>query len=320
MRVVFFGSPEFAIPPLRRLLDAGYDVVGVVTQPDRPAGRGRKLVPPPVKAFALERGLRVLQPARVSAPETVAELQALAPDVGVLAAFGQLLKQPVLDVPPLGILNIHASLLPRWRGASPVTAAILAGDEETGATVMRVVLELDAGPVLDAVRLPIHATDTAGTLTAHIAEAGADLLLRVLPPYAAGELMPRPQDEALATYAPRVRRQDARIDWTRESAVQVWRKVRAYNPWPTAWTTVEGALLRILEAVPLADHRSVGEPGTVYACAGAEAPMLSDAGFCVVTADGDLAVVQVQGAGGKPMRASAYLRGHRELVGKRLGT
>jgi len=321
MRVLFFGSPDFALPALRALLASGYDVVAVVTQPDRPAGRGRRLMPPPVKALALEHGLRVLQPAKVSAPAVVAELRALAPDVGVLAAYGQLLKPPVLEVPRLGILNIHASLLPRWRGASPVTAAILAGDEDTGATIMRIVPELDAGPVLDAVRLRIDAADTAGTLTARIAEAGAELLLRVLPRYAAGELVPRPQDEALATYAPRVRREDARIEWARESAEQVWRKVRAYNPWPMAWTTVDGAPLRIVEALPLAGgKRYEAEPGTVYTFTRAEEPTLSEAGFCVVTADGDLAVEQVQGAGGRPMRASEYLRGHRELVGKRLGT
>ena len=193
------GSPEFAVPSLRALIDAGHEVVAVFTQPDRPAGRGQKLAPPPVKAVALEYGLDVRQPPSISAPDVVEEIRPMQPDLGVIAAYGQLLKQRLLDVPPLGILNVHASLLPRWRGAAPVSAAILAGDAESGATIMRVVRELDAGPMLAHARVPIRPSDTTGTLTEKIAEAGAELLVKVLPRYHAGELMPSEQDASLVT-------------------------------------------------------------------------------------------------------------------------
>jgi methionyl-tRNA formyltransferase len=316
MRVVFMGSPEFALPALRALIESEHNVVAVYTQPDRPAGRGRKLVPPPVKALALDRGLTVRQPASISKPEAVAELREFAPDVGIIAAYGQILKQRVLDVPPLGVLNIHASLLPRWRGASPISAAILAGDAETGATIMQVRLALDAGPMLGSVRVRIGPDDTTGTLTERIAEAGAKLLVDVLPKWASGEIRAREQDDALATYAPSIKKTDALIDWTCETAESAWRKVRAYNPWPIAYSYLDGQPMRLLESVPLA-HRSQAEPGTLVAIEGVEGAA-PGAGFAVATKDCDLGVVTVQGPGGKPMPAPAYLRGHREITGKRL--
>ena len=307
MRIVFMGSPEFALPSLRALIAAGHEIVGVYTQPDRPAGRGRAMVPPPVKALALEHGLRVFQPKRISRPEHVEALRALGPDVGVIAAYGQILKQPVLDVPPLGILNVHASLLPRWRGAAPITAAILAGDAESGATIMKVELALDAGPMLAATRVPIAADDTTGTLTSRIAEAGAALLVDVLPRWAAGNIDARPQDDALATYAPQIEKSDGLIHWERDSAAQIERQVRAYQPWPVAYTLLDGQPLRVLEASVIGAVG--GAPGTIAVDSGA---------LVIAAAEGALVIERLQPPGGKPMRARDYLNGHREIIGKRL--
>ncbi len=308
MRIVFMGSPEFALPALRRLIESEHDVVGVYTQPDRPTGRGRKLAPPPVKALALEHGLPVFQPKSISTSGSVEQMRALVPDIGVIAAYGQILRQPVLDVPRLGILNVHASLLPRWRGAAPIPAAILAGDAETGATIMRVVLALDAGPMLDAVRVPIAPDDTTGTLTPKVAEAGASLLMEVLPRYERGEVAPVEQDDALATYAPQIEKTDALVHWDRDDVSTIARQVRAYNPWPMAYSYVDGQALRIVDAEALAGA-SVRDPGTI---------MMSDQGFAISAIGGALAVRGVQPPGGKIMTASAYLNGHREIIGKRM--
>ncbi|MBF6599467.1 MAG: methionyl-tRNA formyltransferase [Dehalococcoidia bacterium] len=316
MRIVFLGSPQFALPTLRRLVESEHEVVAVFTQPDRPVGRGRKTSPPPVKTLALERGIDVRQPRSISKSEVVAELRRLAPDLAVIAAYGQILKQPVLDVPPLGVLNVHASLLPRWRGAAPVPAAILAGDAETGATIMQVRLALDAGPLLASARLPIAPADTTGTLTERIAQAGADLLIDVLPRYAAGRLTPVEQDEALATYAPRIEKADARLDWARDDAATVARKVRAYNPWPVACSTIDGEPLRILECIPIT-HPFDDEPGTIFAFGGVGEPPLFGAGFGVVAREGQVAVIAVQAPGGRAMMAAAYLNGHASIIGKR---
>ncbi len=315
MRILFMGSPDFALPTLRRLIESEHDVVGVFTQPDRPTGRGRKLAPPPVKTLALERDIPVYQPSSISRRESVEQIRVLAPDLGVIAAYGQLLKQPVLEVPPLGVLNVHASLLPRWRGAAPIPAAILADDAETGATIMKVVLALDAGPMLAAVRVPIVADDTAATLTPRIAEAGASLLVSMLSRYAAGEITPEPQDDSLATYAPQLTKEDGRIDWAAETAERIARKVRAYNPWPVAWTTLDGQVLRILEAVPLG--------GDAGATLGTVLPRRADddarVGLRVTVARGALGVIAVQPSGRPPMAAEAFLRGKPGVLGRALG-
>ena len=235
MRIVLLGSPAFTLPTLEALVASPHELVAIVTQPDRPAGRGHALVPPPVKVAALEHGLNVLQPQNVSAPESVAVIQALEPDVFVVAAYGQILRQRLLDVPKRGSLNVHASLLPRHRGASPIAAAILAGDDVTGVTVMEVVRALDAGPMVAKVEEPISPFDTTGSLEERLSRAGAELLARVLDPWAAGEIIAEPQDDALA---PMRRRSSARtplIDWTLP-AIEIWRRVRAFNPWPVAYT------------------------------------------------------------------------------------
>ncbi|MBI5288287.1 MAG: methionyl-tRNA formyltransferase [Chloroflexi bacterium] len=311
MRIVFMGSPEFALPSLQRLAESEHEVVGVFTQPDRPTGRGRRLAPPPVKALALEYGIPVFQPKSISRPDAVDQLRALAPDIGIIAAYGQILRQPVLDLPPLGILNVHASLLPRWRGAAPIPAAILAGDAETGATIMKVVLALDAGPILASVPVTITAADTTATLMPRVAEAGAALLLDVLPRYASGSLPPVPQDDDHATYSPQLTKEDGRIDWAAETAEHIARKVRAYNPWPIAFTTLEGQPLRILEARPAAKAPNAVRPGTVLAGAGN--------GFPVATIDGALEIVAVQPSGRRAMPAEAFQRGKPGLAGRLLG-
>jgi methionyl-tRNA formyltransferase len=308
MRIVFMGSPEFALPSLRALIEAKYEVIAVYTQPDRPTGRGRKLAPPPVKALALAHGLPVHQPRSISKPEAVEALRALRPDLGIIAAYGQILKQPVLDAFPLGVLNVHASLLPRWRGAAPIPAAILAGDARSGATIMRVALALDAGPMLARVEVPIAPDDTTATLTEKIAVAGARLLLEILPRYAAGALRPQEQDDALATYAPQIEKADALIDWSRESSARIERMVRAYDPWPVAYSYLAGAPLR-LHRVSVLPQRSGVAPGTIIA---------SGNGIAVAALDADVALLRVQGPGGKPMSGAEYCRGHREILGKRL--
>ena len=310
MRIVFLGSPEFALPTLRRLIASEHEVVAVFTQPDRPSGRGRRLAPPPVKALALEHGIPVHQPKSISRPEHVELLRSLRPDIGIIAAYGQILKQPVLDVPPLGILNVHASLLPRWRGAAPIPAAILAGDTETGATIMRVELALDAGPMLAQVSVPIAATDTAASLTPRIAEAGADLLMDVLPRWQSGAIKARAQDDALATYAPQIEKRDALIDPADEPAAVIERKIRAYNPWPVAYGLLEGQPLRIF-----ASHvgPAVGDapPGTLIAAEGA---------LALATCDGLLVIDTLQPPGGRAQSSRDYLNGHRDIVGRRLTT
>jgi len=229
--------------------------------------------------------------------------------MGVIAAYGQILRQPVLDVPPLGILNVHASLLPRWRGAAPIPAAILAGDHVTGATIMQVELALDAGPMLGSVEVPIAPNDTTASLTPRVAEAGAALLLELLPRWSEGSLKAMPQDDALATYAPQIMKSDAMIDWTRKDAHSIACMVRAYDPWPIAYTYVDGEPLRIHEARALSS-RGGSPPGTVA---------VSDVGFSVATAGDDLAVIRVQPAGRNVMAARDFARGRRDLHGKVLG-
>ncbi len=313
MHIVFMGSPEFALPSLQALIDSEHTVVGVFTQPDKPTGRGRKLAPPPVKALAESHNIPVFQPRSISSPRSVEQLRELQPDIGVIAAYGQILKQPVLDLPRLGVLNVHASLLPRWRGAAPIPAAILAGDTETGATIMQVVLALDAGPMLATKRVPIDDSDTTATLTPKVAEAGAALLLETLPAYERGPLSAVEQDDALSTYAPQLEKSDGRIDWAAESADQIWRKVRAYNPWPMAYTTIDGQPLRILECLPLED---VSLPaGRVAARNASDDPRI---GCRVGATPGAIGVITLQPSGRAAMPADAYVRGRRDLIGATL--
>lgn len=308
VRVAFMGTPEFAVPILQGLL-AEHEVLAVVTQPDRPAGRGRALKPPPVKALALAHGLPVFQPTKLRGDTSLLErLRDLAPQVIVVAAFGMLLPPEFLALPPKGCLNVHASLLPRHRGAAPIPAAILAGDRETGVTIMLMDEGLDTGPILSQAPCPIREDDTAGTLSERLAQLGRDLLLETLPKWITGEIVPRPQDEEAATYAPPVRVADAEILWTKP-AERLAREVRAFHPWPGSYTFWQGQRLKVLRARP-AEGDVDGVPGQV---------VLLEGRLGVITGDGILVLEEVQPAGKRPMAAEAFLRGQRGLVGSTLG-
>jgi methionyl-tRNA formyltransferase len=270
-----------------------------------------------LKTAALERGLTVLQPENVSAPEALDALTALTPDVIVVAAFGQILRQRVIDLPKRGIVNVHASLLPRHRGASPVPAAILAGDEATGATILEVVRALDAGPIIAQAEEPISPYDTTGSLEPRVAALGARLLGDVLDPWAAGRILATPQDEAVSTYAPMLKREEARIDW-RLPAAGLWRRVRAFNPWPVAYTTFDGADLRVLNAWPV-EGESGEPPGTVLPLEALPSEARAAESFSVQTGDGRLALLTVQRPGKRALSGVEFLRGQPRLIGAVLG-
>jgi methionyl-tRNA formyltransferase len=324
MRVVFFGSPDYALPTLRLLLDSPeVEVVAVVTQPDRPRGRSGAALPTPVAQLARDAGIETLTPERVRR-DTTERLSALEPAVGVLAASGHILPTHLLEAFPHGVLNVHASLLPRYRGASPVAAAILAGDAEAGASIMLVVRELDAGPVVATVTTPIGPLDTTGTLTERIAELGALRMLEVLPQWVAGEIDAMPQDEALTSYAPRLAKQDGLLDWS-APAGELWRQVRAFQPWPLATTRYRGEAFTVHDAWPLDDDLDV-PPGTVVAGDGAVLSSLEGthpdartALAVVACGQGALALLRVQRAGKRPLDIEEYLRGDGALIGARLG-
>ena len=297
-KIVFMGSPDFSIPAMRALAEV-YPIVGVVTQPDRPAGRGRVLTPPPVKRLALELGLPLIQPERLRQPEAMAQLQAWAPDVIVVAAFGQILRPAVLELPRFGCVNVHASLLPRWRGAAPIQAALLHGDAETGITIMRMDAGVDTGPTLSQRALPIQPDDNAGSLSERLAALGGELLLETLPAYLSGELAPQPQEDAGATYAPMLNKADGQLDFS-QPAEALARRVRAFNPWPGAFTIWQGQMLKIQRAHAVPTPCAV--PGQTVIYQGLPA-------FC--TSDGLLALDELQPAGKKPQPGKAFLQGAR---------
>lgn len=307
MRLVFMGTPTFAVTSVEALLRAGHEIAAVYTQPDRPAGRGQGVQTSPVKRAALAAGLPVRQPRSLRPAEETTALAALQPQAIVVAAYGLLLPQAVLDIPPLGCLNVHPSLLPRYRGASPIVGPVLAGDAETGVTVMLLDAGMDTGPVLAQQREPVQPTDTAGTLGIRLAQLGARMLVEVLPRWAAGELSPVPQDNAQATYTQRLRKEDGDLDF-REPAVLLERKVRAYQPWPGAYTWWRGKQVKVLESKAVPAQVSM-DPGLVA---------LTAEGPAVATGEGALCLLRVQLEGGKPLAAEDFLRGHRELSGARL--
>ncbi len=297
-RLVFMGSPEFALPVLQELVEQ-YHVVGVVTQPDRPAGRGRVLTPPPVKLLADELRLPVIQPHRLSEPAAFQQLQTWAPDLVIVAAFGQILKPAVLDLPHLGCVNVHASLLPRWRGAAPIQAAILNGDDQTGITIMCMDPGVDTGSVLSQRAIPIGAEDTAASLSSKLSALGAGLLVETLPHYLAGELQATPQDDAHATYAPMIKKEAGQLDFSR-SSTQLDRQVRAYHPWPGAFTYWNGQPLKILRAHVAGSHQQLAGTHTVYQ----DSP-------AIAASDGLLVIDELQLAGRNPQPGPAFLRGAR---------
>ena len=314
MRVVFMGTPEFAVTPLEHLLLNRYEVVAVYTRPDRPAGRGRHLVSPPVKTLAENWRLPVLQPPNLVEAAVVAELAEYRPDVIVVAAFGQILPPAVLALPRHGCLNIHPSLLPRHRGASPVVSAILAGNEFTGVSIMLLDSGLDTGPVLVRAQIAIAAGDTTGSLNGKLARVSAGLLQEVLQRWPRGEITPQPQDEAGASYGGVITSEQGEIDWSLP-AVDIWCRVRAFQPWPGCYTRWRGRQLKIIEAVPLPDASAVGV-GRVVALP----PVVGRPGvaFGVGSGRGVLGIGRVQMAGKRPVSAAEFLRGQRQLIGATL--
>ena len=291
------GSPEFSISTLRALADA-CEVVGVVTQPDRASGRGRELKSPPVKTLAQELGIPVIQPEKLKQPEAMEQLRAWAPDLIVVAAFGQLLRKDVLELPRFGCINVHASLLPRWRGAAPINAAILAGDEETGITIMQMDPGLDTGPMLAKRSTHLTPDDTAGSVFERLSQLGGDLLIETLPAYLAGELIPQPQPEDGMTYAPMLKKEEGKLDFARD-AYELERRIRAFNPWPGAYLDFDGAPLKV--------HRAHVEAGMVEA--GKRLIVRNQP--AVGAGSGLLVLDEVQPAGKKSMSGRSFLSGAR---------
>lgn len=300
MRIVFAGTPEFAAQHLQALLDAGREVIAVYTQPDRPAGRGQKLMPSPVKQLALQHDIPVHQPQTLRDPAAQAELASLQADLMVVVAYGLILPQAVLDMPRLGCINSHASLLPRWRGAAPIQRAIEAGDAESGVTVMQMEAGLDTGPMLLKVRTPIAPDDTGGSLHDRLAALGTNAVVEAVAALEAGTLAGEIQDDSLATYAHKLNKDEARIDWTRP-AVELERRVRAFHPWPICHSTLDGAAVKIHAA----------EPGTGRGVPG----QIIDAdknGLDVACGEGSLRLTRLQLAGGKPLAFSDLFNSRRE--------
>jgi methionyl-tRNA formyltransferase len=318
-RIVFLGSPDFAVPSLERLIEAGYDLAGVYTQPDRPSGRGRHLAPSPVKRLAQAHGLPVFQPASLRTPEALDELTALRPDVMVVVAFGQILRPAVLALAAHGVLNVHPSLLPRYRGASPIPSTLLNGDAETAVTVMLLDEGMDTGPILAQRTEAILPEDDAGSLADRLALLGAELLVQTLPRWLAGEIEPQAQDDALASVTGRIDKNDGALDWALP-ARELWGRVRAYTPWPGAMTTLDGTPVQILKAWPL-DGAAPGAPGEIVPVpAGASVPSaLGSPAFAVATGSGLLLPLLVQRAGRRALPARDFANGERGLIGRRFG-
>lgn len=308
-KIVFMGTPDFAVPVLKKLIET-QNVVGVVTQPDRPAGRGQQLQPPPVKVIAEAADIPVYQPKSLKSEESADPIRTWNPDMIVVAAFGQILRPHLLELPPKGCLNVHASLLPRWRGASPIHHAILAGDDETGISLMQMDAGLDTGPVYIQEAIGIRPDETAETLHDRLAELGAEMMDRCLDKILANEITAVPQEDNASTYAPMIKKEEGRIDW-QQSAAEIDRRVRAMSPWPGAFTTWEGKNLKILSASP---HPKRGEqsgaPGTIIA---------EGLGAAVLTGGGELSLHTLQLAGKTATPIEDFLRGRPDFIGSKLG-
>jgi len=307
LRIIFMGSPRLSVPSLEQLLINKYEVMAVYTQPDRPAGRGRGLTASPVKEAALRWGLKVVQPDSLRSAEALKQLEDLKPDVIVVCAFGQILPQELLDIPPYQCVNVHFSLLPRHRGASPVAAAILAGDEFSGVSIQLVRKKIDTGPILATAAVPISPIDNTGTLAEKLSLVGAHLLQEAIIGWRRGEITPRPQDEAGASYFGQVKKEEGEIDW-KKPAVEIWRRVRAYYPWPGCFTYWRGKQIKINEATVLPGE-GTSEPGRVVALPG------EGAGLGITTGDGVLGVLRIQYEGKRDMTDAEFRRGQRDFIG-----
>jgi methionyl-tRNA formyltransferase len=306
LRIVFFGTPAFAVPTLERLF-ASHDVVAAVTQPDRPRGRGHRLQPSPVKAAAAGR-VPVLQPTKLSDPAWLAGLNDLRPDLGVVAAYGRILPQSLLDLPRLGMVNVHASLLPRWRGAAPVHRAVLAGDRETGVTIMRVVLALDAGPMLAARSTEIAPDETSGELETRLANIGAELLAETVDRLAAGTVAETAQDERFATYASRLERQESRINWQRPAAA-IHNQIRGLQPWPLAAARLQGRRVLLLRSQVADERQSAAAPGVIE--------RVERDALLIAAVPGLVRLTEIQMEGRSPVRIREFLHGRPVRAGER---
>ena len=307
LRTVFMGTPGFALDTLHGLIDIGLDLVGVYTQPDRPKGRGKKLAAPPIKELAQQQGIPVFQPARLRAPEVVAELQALAPDLIVVVAYGQILPQAVLDIPRFGCINVHASLLPKYRGAAPINKAVVDGETETGVTTMQMDVGLDTGDMLVKKTLTIGPDETAGELHDRLAKVGREAMDETIVRLLDGSLVAEKQDDALTCYAPMMKKEDGLLDWSR-SATEIHNQVRGLAPWPGAYTFLDGATLKIAGTVLSA---GTGEPGVVLSA--------DSSGVVIACGEGAVSIAELQLPGKKRLAAADFLRGQPLPIGSRLG-
>jgi len=312
LRIIFMGTPELAAASLAALLrEPAFQLVAVVTQPDRPKGRDLKLQPSPVKELALRANLPVLQPLKARDEQFVAELRAFQPELITVAAFGQILPQSILDLPRLGCLNVHTSLLPKYRGASPIQSAILNGESETGVTIMKMDVGLDTGDILTQRATPIHAADNAATLHDRLAQLGAELLVETIPAYAAGMILPRQQQHEFATHVTKIKKEEGRIDWS-QSARAIWNRIRAFTPWPGAFTYLPGAAQPVLLKLWQADVvASSGPAGEVL--------VADKTGILVGCGEGSLRITALQREGGRRLTAAEFLAGHPMKPGLRLG-
>jgi methionyl-tRNA formyltransferase len=302
-RIVFMGTPDFAVPALSLLIQH-HDVIGVVTQPDRPAGRNQQIQQSPIKQVALTHGIPVFQPEKIRKPDAVEQLRQWDADVYIVAAFGQILPQAVLDIPPHGSVNIHASLLPRWRGAAPIQAAIRYGDAETGITIMRMDAGLDTGPMLSQRVVPIAHDETGASLHDILSQVGGDLLIETLPRYLDGTIKPQPQDDSYATLAGRISKEEGQIDWTK-SAVEIDRLVRAFTPWPGTFNFWNGKLIKIVSGTANRTETNT-PPGTV---------MIARENISVATGDGLYWLNTVQLEGKKATPIDDFVRGYPDFIG-----
>ena len=308
MIAVFMGSPAFALPALQSLMSNQYDIRAVYTQPDKPTGRGRQVMACPVKRFALSQGMRVIQPESLRGSRESEVLAAFKPDIIIVAAYGQILPAAVLEIPRYQCINVHPSLLPRYRGPSPVAAPILNGDAITGVSIMLIERKVDSGPILSQEQLAITDEDTTESLSQRLAEMGAGKLVETIPRWVEGKIAPGVQDDSRATYTRMETKEDGLIDWNLP-AVVLWRRVRAYHPWPGCYLDWKGGRLRVIKAIPLPDDEG-GEPGRVISL-----PRTAPARVAVRTADGLLGLVSVQPEGKREMTAADFSAGHRDFAG-----
>ncbi|MCM3569114.1 methionyl-tRNA formyltransferase [Neobacillus mesonae] len=299
-KIVFMGTPDFSVPVLRQIIQDGYEVIGVVTQPDRPVGRKKQLTPPPVKVEAIKQGIPVFQPEKIRKPDELQKILDLKPDLIITAAFGQILPKELLEAPQYGCINVHASLLPELRGGAPIHYAILQGKKKTGVTIMYMAEKLDAGDILTAVEVPITEEDNVGTMHDKLSEAGAELLSETLPKLLAGSLTPIPQIDADATFAPNIKREQEKIDWTK-TGEEIYNHIRGLNPWPVSFTTLNGLVMKIWKAEKV-HNQSSGEPGTII--------KIEPSGLVVKSGnDTALKITELQPSGKTRMASEQFLRG-----------